>query len=125
VSRAQAFCLFDTAIGTCGIAWKDQALAGVQLCEGSAHATRLRVEARFAGVAQTAAPANVARAITRIQASLLGAPDNMQALVLDMAGVPEFHAKLRMLESECARFGGAGRDVRAHLNSLTRTRPGP
>lgn len=94
MARAQGFCLFDTAIGPCGIAWHDQALAGVQLSEGSAAATRRRMQARFAGVLEAAPPAAVAQAIARIQAALEGAPDALLDLPLDMAGVPEFHQRV-------------------------------
>ena len=45
----EGFALFDTALGTCGIAWKLNALTGVQLPEGDAAATRLRMRRRFCG----------------------------------------------------------------------------
>ncbi|HSV48525.1 MAG TPA: MGMT family protein, partial [Ramlibacter sp.] len=39
-------------------------------------------------------PAEVARAIARIQAALAGADDSLLDLPLDMAGVPEFHQRV-------------------------------
>ena len=40
---AQAFTLFETAIGHCGIAWSDRGIVGVQLPEGSEVQTRARL----------------------------------------------------------------------------------
>jgi methylated-DNA-[protein]-cysteine S-methyltransferase len=94
MAKALGYCLFDTAIGPCGVAWHAQALAGVQLCEGSAAATQQRMEARFPGVSQAPPPPAVAGAIARVQASLLGAPDDLLDLPLDMTGVPEFNQRV-------------------------------
>jgi methylated-DNA-[protein]-cysteine S-methyltransferase len=94
MAHAQGFCLFDSAIGPCGIAWHDQALAGVQLCEGSAQATRQRMQARFPGVPEAVPPPEVGSAIARVQATLLGAPDDLLDLSLDMSGVPDFHQRV-------------------------------
>ena len=40
----QAFTLFDTAIGACGVAWNECGLIGVQLPEADAAAGRARME---------------------------------------------------------------------------------
>ena len=91
MARALGFCLFDTAIGACGIAWTADALAAVQLPEASAEGTRRRL-LRFTGdAAECDPPAFVQAAIERVQASLAGARDDLADLPLDMAGVPEFH----------------------------------
>ena len=39
MARALGFCLFDTAIGPCGIAWNEHSLAGVQLPEADEAST--------------------------------------------------------------------------------------
>ena len=43
LGRALGFCLFDTAIGACALAWGEAALAGVQLPEASPEQTRRRM----------------------------------------------------------------------------------
>jgi methylated-DNA-[protein]-cysteine S-methyltransferase len=39
--------LFDTAIGPCGIAWRDAAIAAIALPERTADATRARLVRRY------------------------------------------------------------------------------
>src|SRR5580698_3933286 len=42
-----SYCLFDTAIGGCAIAWGEHGLKGVQLPEADADRTRARVARRY------------------------------------------------------------------------------
>jgi len=95
MARAQGCCLFDTAIGPCGIAWTDAALAAVQLPESTREGT-LRRLLRYVGeeVTQSEPPSFVASAITRIQALLAGAKDDLSDLPLDLDGVPPFHQRV-------------------------------
>lgn len=88
-------CLFDTAIGPCGIAWTADALAAVQLPE-TTRAGTLRRMLRHVGedVPEIAPPAFVERAIARIQALLAGARDDLADLPLDMGPIPPFHRKV-------------------------------
>ena len=44
---ATGHCLFDTAIGACGIAWTTQAIAAVQLPESTRAGTRERLASRM------------------------------------------------------------------------------
>ena len=48
------FALFDTPIGTCAIAWSGRGIAGLQLPEPTAAATRARVKRRWPGVVEAA-----------------------------------------------------------------------
>jgi methylated-DNA-[protein]-cysteine S-methyltransferase len=95
MARVQGCCLFDTAIGPCGIAWTDAALAGVQLPEATRAGT-LRRLLRHVGddVPEGAPPSFVQAAIRRIQALLAGAKEDLADLPLDMQGVPEFHRRV-------------------------------
>ncbi|HWI81252.1 methylated-DNA--[protein]-cysteine S-methyltransferase [Ramlibacter sp.] len=88
------WCLFDTAIGPCGIAWGEQALVGVQLPEGSAAATRACMRRRFPRLPECAAPARVAAIVARVQRWLEGGHDAMLDVALDMSAVPEFHQRV-------------------------------
>jgi methylated-DNA-[protein]-cysteine S-methyltransferase len=93
-SGAQGFCLFDTAIGACGIAWDQASLVGVQLPEAEADSGRARMHRRFPDVAELEPPPFVQAAIERIQALLQGRHDAMEDLPLNMEGVPPFHQQV-------------------------------
>jgi methylated-DNA-[protein]-cysteine S-methyltransferase len=92
--RALGCCLFDTAIGPCGIAWTADALAAVQLPEATREDTERRLLRYTGDVRQAEPPAFARAAIGRIQALLEGAPDDLADLPLAMEGVPEFHQRV-------------------------------
>lgn len=94
MARALGFCLFDTAIGACGIAWNEVALAGVQLPETSARGTRQRLLRATGEAPEGDPPAFVQAAIARIQALLQGEHDDLADLPLDFDGVPAFHRRV-------------------------------
>jgi len=92
--RAQGFCLFETAIGPCGIAWTQDALAAVQLPETTPEGTRSRM-LRYTGPAAAAEPPPFGRqAIARIQRLLQGEHDDLADLPLAWADLPAFHRKV-------------------------------
>jgi methylated-DNA-[protein]-cysteine S-methyltransferase len=88
------FALFETAIGWCGIAWSPRGIAGVQLPEGSAPATRARLLRRFPDGREALPPAHAQRAIDGIGALLRGEPSTLDEVALDMEGVPEFNRRV-------------------------------
>ena len=90
----QGFALFDTPIGTCGIAWSKSGIAGLQLPEPTSEATRQRLLRRWPAAIETAPPAGVQRAIERIRDLLSGAATDLQDIPLDLDGVPEFNRKV-------------------------------
>jgi methylated-DNA-[protein]-cysteine S-methyltransferase len=94
VARALAYCLFDTAIGACGVAWGGQALLGVQLPESDKAAGSARMRRRFPALAETPAPDWVQSVITRIGRLLEGEPDDLADVPLDMRDVPEFNQRV-------------------------------
>ena len=89
--------LFDTAIGTCGIAWGPGGIVAVQLPEVDARATRERM-LRSPGLLQCAEsaepPAAVRSAIAGIQALLSGQPRDLREVPLDMTGISPFHQQV-------------------------------
>jgi methylated-DNA-[protein]-cysteine S-methyltransferase len=94
MTRAIGFCLFDTPIGACGIAWTADALAAVQLPEATGEGTRRRM-LRYTGEAEEAQPpAFVQGAIARIQALLQGAHDDLADLPLEWGELPEFNRRV-------------------------------
>ena len=88
------FAIFETAVGECGIAWSERGVIGFQLPEGDAASTRRRMQRRFAGVEETAPPANVQQSIDAIVSLMRGEPADLTFIALDMDGVPEFHQRV-------------------------------
>ena len=92
---AQGFTLFDTPIGTCAVAWSGRGIAGLQLPEPTAAATRARVKRRWpAAVEADAVPAGVQRALDRVQALLAGDASDLADIPLDLEAAPEFHRRV-------------------------------
>jgi methylated-DNA-[protein]-cysteine S-methyltransferase len=91
---ARGFSVFETAIGHCGIAWTDTAIAGAQLPERDERATRARMCSRFPGVLEGSPPDHALAAIDGIRALLNGEPRDLSAVALDLDGVPEFDARV-------------------------------
>jgi len=91
---APAFCVFDTAIGWCGIAWRGEVLVGVQLPEGGEARTRDRMRGRFPNAAEVEPPREVAAIVGRLRRSLEGVPDPMLDVPLDMSGIAAFQQRV-------------------------------
>ena len=90
-----AFALFDTAIGVAGIVWSARGIAGVQLPEANASATRARLlRRRFAGAQEAPPPPHVQHAIDGIAALLRGEPRDLTDIAIDDDGTPEFNRRV-------------------------------
>jgi methylated-DNA-[protein]-cysteine S-methyltransferase len=87
----QHFALFDTPIGVCGIEWGPRGINGLQLPMGSDDKTRTRVRQRHGDISETAPTTEVQIAIDRIVKLLVGEPDDLRDIALDLDGVPEFN----------------------------------
>ena len=94
MARALGCCLFDTAIGPCGIAWTEDALAAVQLPETTVTGTRERMLRYTGPLPENEPPPFVQAAIARIQRLLEGEYDDLADLPLALDEVPEFHRKV-------------------------------
>jgi methylated-DNA-[protein]-cysteine S-methyltransferase len=88
------FALFEAAIGTCGVAWSEAGVVGIQLPEPREAATRGRMRRRFPGAREETPPAAVRRAIEDMARLLGGGRLDLADVVLDMDGVPEFHRRV-------------------------------
>lgn len=88
------FCLFDTAVGRCAIAWAASGVVAVQLPESDDERTRGRILRRHPDALETAPDAPMQHAIGLIRAMLRGAPEDCCGIQLDMSGVPEFHRRV-------------------------------
>ena len=84
------YCLFDTAIGACAVAWGERGLKGVQLPEADAAKTRARMTRRFPDIVEAAPPAAVRDAIAAIAALVGGEGRDLSAIPLDMDDIAAF-----------------------------------
>jgi methylated-DNA-[protein]-cysteine S-methyltransferase len=92
--NAPGFALFETAIGSCGIAWSERGIAGVLLPEGDERRTRNRLTRRYPAARESAPPVLVQRTIDAIVALLEGTPCDLRGAVLDEGAVPDFNRKV-------------------------------
>ena len=88
------FCVFETAIGGCGIAWRGPLLVGVQLPLAHAAATRACMRRRFPQLAEALPTADISAVVQRIRALLEGEHDGLLDVELDMSEVPEFQQRV-------------------------------
>ena len=88
------YALFDTAIGRCGIAWNARGIVATTLPEADERRARARLLRRCTDAREGAPPPDVQRAIDGIVALLAGEAVDLSGVVLDMAGVPAFNARI-------------------------------
>ena len=93
-STARGFTLFETTIGTCGIAWGPDGVVGIQLPEREASETRRRLGRRFPNAQEAAPPAEVQEALDGIVALLRGESADLTSVILDMGRVPPFNRRV-------------------------------
>lgn len=89
-----SFALFDTPIGSCGIAWSGRGIVGSQLPEGSADRARQRFLRRFPGAVEAAPPPQIRQATARIVALLSGERVDLSDLPLDMERTASFEKEV-------------------------------
>lgn len=95
MAEAVGCCLFDTAIGRCGIAWTAAgAIRSVQLPETSDERTLGRLRRWTGPVDEAVPPATISTAISRVQQALQGNGDALLDLELDEEGVPPFNSRV-------------------------------
>ena len=127
--NALGLALFDTALGSCGIAWTAAGIAGVQLPQGDRERTRRRLRRRFAYAQEQAPPQHIASAALQITELLRGEQAVLDALAIDLDGLSDFDCRVyrqaRMIRPGTVRtYGelataigepGAAREVGAAL----------
>jgi methylated-DNA-[protein]-cysteine S-methyltransferase len=90
----RGYCVFDTMIGRCGIAWGDRGILGVQLPEAREIETRGRMLRQYPDARELRPPLPVEIAIEGIAASLRGGPADLSDITLDMTGIHAFNARV-------------------------------
>jgi methylated-DNA-[protein]-cysteine S-methyltransferase len=88
------FTIFDTAIGACGIAWSARGVYAVQLPEASRAATRARLIKRYPQALEAPPPSAIRHAIEGIVALVAGEPRDLQDVVIDDDGTPDFNKRV-------------------------------
>jgi len=90
----QNYALFDTAIGACGIVWSARGVAGVQLPEKDAAATRARLIRRHPRAQEAIPPADVQRAADNIARLLAGERCDLADVTVDDGAIPAFNRRV-------------------------------
>jgi methylated-DNA-[protein]-cysteine S-methyltransferase len=84
------YCLIDTPIGTCGLAWSEQGLARLQLPE-SRNATAKRLVVGSANSEFGEPTPRIKRVITMLRQFLAGSKVDFSFIDLDLSDVGPFH----------------------------------
>jgi O-6-methylguanine DNA methyltransferase len=109
-----AYCLFETQLGSCGIAWRERgdksnapAVTWFQLPGATAKATESRIARHSGARAPSAPPPPIAEVIQKVRKHLQGETQDLRNIPLDLDGVGPFARKVY----EAARKIPAGETV--------------
>lgn len=86
----QAFALFDTAIGVCGIVWNEVGLIGTALPDREAQALRARLMRRWPQATEAEPAGAAAGAVAAIQALMTDGRADLTGVILDETGLTDF-----------------------------------
>jgi len=91
------YCTFETALGTCGIAWRpapesdsQAVVAAVQLPEATPQATEARIARKSASNQQGIPPKEIAEVIEKIRKHLGGEVQDFRDVAVDLDGATSF-----------------------------------
>jgi methylated-DNA-[protein]-cysteine S-methyltransferase len=87
-------CVFDSAIGPCGVAWSARGLIAVQLPEADEARTERRLAARAHSAGAASPPPWVAAVIADIKRYLAGEEVDFSAVDVDLSGLDPFRREL-------------------------------
>ena len=99
----RGYCIFDTMIGRCGIAWGPAGVIGVQLPEAREIETRRRLYQLYPDAREQRPPPNIEIAIEGIVTLLRGQPSDLSEVALDMSGLHAFNQRVYQLTQEIPR----------------------
>ena len=130
-SLPEHYCLFDTAIGPCGVAWSERGLTRVQLPEANRDSTERRLKARSGGTHTDDPPLQIKQLIAEIQRYATGERVDFSSALLDLSKVGpidrEIHAAARSIGwgatatyGDLARKTGTPGDARGVGQAMSR-----
>ena len=110
------YCLFETAIGGCGVAWSERGLVRVALPEGDRAATERRLRTRTSAAEPGNPPAPVKDVIARIERYAQGDRVDFSVVAIDFSGIDAFrrdvYAATRAVPwGETASYGEIARRI--------------
>ena len=89
--RAEAYALFDTALGVCGVAWSSQGLTRLQLPESDPAATQARLMAWDSRAVASNPTPEIATAIAQLRRYFKGERIELNDIALDLGGISPFY----------------------------------
>lgn len=96
-----SYCLFETALGACGIAWRTPADSGslpvvtaVQLPEATPEATESRIARKAGSNQRSAPPPEISAIIAKIRKHLQGEVQDFRSVALDLENVDPFFREI-------------------------------
>ena len=88
------YCLFDTDLGACGVAWSERGLTRFQLPEADRRATEKRLRLSSPDSSAKAPPPPIKQAIADVQRYMAGERVDFSAIALDLTGVAPFYLEV-------------------------------
>jgi methylated-DNA-[protein]-cysteine S-methyltransferase len=95
--KKTAYCLFETALGACGIAWREPANSGspslviaIQLPEATPQATESRIARKSGANRASVPPPLIAELIKKIRLHLEGETQDFRGVAVDLDGSGPF-----------------------------------
>jgi methylated-DNA-[protein]-cysteine S-methyltransferase len=92
--EALGYCLFDTALGRCGVAWSDEGIVRLQLPERSERQSLARLRAGLPEDASGAPSACVRDGVQLIQGLLDGRALELDSIAVDLRALPLFQRRV-------------------------------
>ena len=104
VRTQESYCVFDTAMGRCGVAWSERGLTRLQLPDSDRGATEKKVRT---GRTPAEPPPHIRNVITQIQDYLAGREVDFSSVPVDVKDTDPFRRKIYDL----ARAVGWGQTI--------------
>lgn len=98
----EQYCVFETALGSCGLAWSERGITRVQLPERDRAATERRLRARTGRDAASAPPPAVQQVVDALTRYMAGAAVDFSDVSIDWASTDTFR---RAVYDEVRRVG--------------------
>jgi methylated-DNA-[protein]-cysteine S-methyltransferase len=114
-------CVFDTAIGPCGVAWTARGLIAVQLPEANRAATERRLATKAGSAGAASPPSPIAALIADIKRYLAGEEVDFSGVEVDLSGLDPFRRQI--YETMRALHWGATTTYGALAREVGRTDP--